>query len=425
MPCIAVKADGHPCNKAVREGEFRCGRHIAARNKRGPNATEVAEFSYTFKKDLKDLQDQYDEDIVIIREEFRDNVNEQQAQLNLCHQNYVLRRRDIKRNRKRVLNQIQNEQADAIRRNGGVDPDAEANARRRTAQFQREENRRARRRQLAARLEDQIRGGGPGEAVRLGADRERRRQAVLAAGANPPAGGDVEWPRLRNILARGDNLMNQVAAHLLRQPHGAALGPVPPLIPARQAGELEQFAQDRQKVHTTHAVNQTKEIVARILKIPVPPEYRWNMDECSKTPGEIILECKVSPTATWQMMAKYCQADNVYEMGKGIYGRVLDCVWQYIKGSEHKEDLCKILKTEMQDNIGMCAQGNLSRLANIVAGYMEGVGAQESLAEILGRLLPPLMEIVDEGERLDKAKKIMDDYHVPVDDRPQWLEALA
>ena len=79
----------------------------------------------------------------------------------------------------------------------------------------------------------------------------------------------------------------------------------------------------------------------------------------------------------------------------------------------------------MQDNIGMCAQGNLSRLANIVAGYMEGVGPQESVAEIMGRLLPPLMEIEDEEERLDKAKKIMDDYHVPVDDRPHWLEALA
>jgi len=190
-------------------------------------------------------------------------------------------------------------------------------------------------------------------------------------------------------------------------------------------GELRAFAGDRQNVHTAHAVKQTMDIVECILKIPVPPEYRWNMNECSKTPGEIILECKVGPTATWQMMAKYCQADNVYEMGKGIYGRVLDCVWQYIKGSEHKEDLCKILKTEMQDNIGMCAQGNLSRLANILSGYMEGVGPQESVAEILGRLLPPLMEIEDEGERLDKAKKIMDDYHVPVDDRAEWLGAFA
>ena len=413
MPCVAVKTDGHPCNKAVREGEFRCGLHIAARNKRGPNATHIAEVNYTFKKDLKDLQVRYGTDILRIREEFRDNEAGRQAQFLMIDTTYNQTRLAIKRQRRQVLNEIQNEQADAIRQNGGVDPDAEANARRAAAQFQRQENWRARGWQGAPRQE-------------LGAD-----------GANLPAGVmDEDRQRVLNLLARGDNLINQVNRALgpapplargnnLRNQLNGALGPVPPLIPAVQVGELGGFAQDRQNVHTTHAVNQTKEIVARILKIPVPPEYRWNMNECSRTPGEIILECKVSPTATWQMMAKYCQADNVYELGKGIYGRVLDCVWQYIKGSEHKEDLCKILKTEMQDNIGMCAQGNLSRLANIVAGYMEGVGPQESVAEIMGRLLPPLMEIEDEGERLDKAKKIMDDYHVPVDDRPQWLEALA
>jgi len=112
-------------------------------------------------------------------------------------------------------------------------------------------------------------------------------------------------------------------------------------------------------------------------------------------------------------------------MGEGIYGRVLDCVWQYIKGSEHKTDLYRILKSEMEDNIGMCAQGNLSRLTNIVAGYMDGVGPQESLSEILGRLLPPLTEIEDDEERLDKAKKIMDEYAVPDTERDSWLEALA
>jgi hypothetical protein len=226
-------------------------------------------------------------------------------------------------------------------------------------------------------------------------------------------------------LERAENLGEQLRRGGAAAVAAAALGPVPPLVPAVQVGQLRAFAGDRQNVHTTHAVKQTMDIVERILKIPVPPEYRWNMNECSRTPGEIILECKVGPTATWQMMAKYCQADNVYEMGKGIYGRVLDCVWQYIKGSEHKKDLYKILKAEMEDNIGMCAQGNLSRLANIVAGYMEGVGPQESVAEILGRLLPPLMDIEDEGERLEKAKKIMDDYHVPVDDRAAWLRELA
>ena len=205
---------------------------------------------------------------------------------------------------------------------------------------------------------------------------------------------------------------------------GAAVRVAPAAV-APPVGALQAFAQDSQNVHTTHAVKQTKEIVGRILKIPVPESHKWNMNHCSRTPGEIIIVCKLSPSAAWQMTAKYCQADDVYELGRGIYGQVLDCVWQYVKNSEHKTDLYRILKTEMEDNVGMCAQGNLSRLTNIVAGYMEGVGLQESVAQILGRLLPPLMEIEDDEERLDKAKKIMDEYVVPDTERESWLEALA
>jgi hypothetical protein len=360
MVCVAIRADGHPCNKAAREGAFRCGTHIAARIRNGPNATEVAEAKAIFKKDLKELTERHGQDVARVREGFRGNQEAMGRELDLLYEIFVNAKRIMRFDKLQAVRAILAAQADAIQRNGGVNPDAEADARRVAARARRWANF-----ERAARIREDARQAG---------------RAVRIAPVNP--------------------------------------APAP-------VGNLAAFANDNQNVHTTHAVNQTKEIVGRILKIPVPPEYRWNMSECSKTPGEIILECKVSPTATWQMMAKYCQADNVYELREGIYGRVLDCVWQYIKGSEHKEDLCKILKTEMEDNIGMCAQGNLSRLANILSGYMEGVGPQESVAQILGRLLPPLMEIEDEEERLSKAIKIMDEYAVLENDRDSWLEALA
>jgi hypothetical protein len=366
MVCVAIKADGHPCNKVAREGAFRCGMHMNARIRNGPNATEVAETKAIFKKDLNELTERYRQDVARVREEFRGNQEEMGRQLDLLCEIFVNAKRILRFDRLRTINAILVEQANAIQRNGGVDPDAEANARR-------EENRRLR-----------------------AEDRARRFRAA--------------W----GIQAEAREL--GVAVRI-------GVGPAPAVAP--RVGALRAFAQDKQNVHTSAAVKQTKEIVERIIKIPVPPEYRWNMSECSKTPGEIIIACKMSPSAAWQMTAKYCQADNVYEMGEGIYGRVLDCVWQYIKGSEHKTDLYRILKSEMEDNIGMCAQGNLSRLTNIVAGYMDGVGPQESLSEILGRLLPPLTEIEDDEERLDKAKKIMDEYAVPDTERESWLEALA
>jgi hypothetical protein len=188
--------------------------------------------------------------------------------------------------------------------------------------------------------------------------------------------------------------------------------------------QLANFVADPQNVHTTEAVRQTKDIVARVREIPVPEGYRWNTRVVSKTIGEIIADCQLTAHAAAQMFNQYVSVVAVYDIEEGIYGKVLDCVWQYIKASPDKEDLCKILKNEMTDNIGMCAQGNLSRICNILAGYMEGVGAQESLSERLGRLLPPLMEIDDVAERIRQACVILSENNTPPSEWGTWIDPL-
>ena len=183
---------------------------------------------------------------------------------------------------------------------------------------------------------------------------------------------------------------------------------------------LGGFANDRQNVHTTTAVKQTMNTIKEILKIEVPVEYRWNMRSVSKTVTEIISECQLTPASTWQMISKYCSDEQIYDLQNGIYGKVLDCVWQYIKNSPDKEDLKKILKSEMTDNIGMCAQGNLSRLTNILAGYLECIVAEESITELLGRVLPALMNIEDIPTRLNAAANLFKQLGLPEDQWQAW-----
>ena len=205
--------------------------------------------------------------------------------------------------------------------------------------------------------------------------------------------------------------------------HVAPAAPAAPAAPPPR-GELEVFARDRQNVHTTQSVQMTKDIVARVLRIAVPEEYKWNTRTVSKTPGEIIVECRLRPNSVAQFISRYIASENIYEMGVGIFGKVLDSVWQYVRNSEHKEDLCKILAQELRDNEGMCLQGNLTRLCNVLAGYLEGVGPQESPAERLGRELPKLMEIEDSGVRMDTARGVLREVGVPEAEWGAWLEAL-
>jgi len=260
---------------------------------------------------------------------------------------------------RRELARLVNRQAEQIRLTG-VDPDAEARARRQV-QLQ------------------QI---------------DARRQAILLRHIG----------QIREVW-RDNNAVHQVGIEA--QPRG-----------------LAAFVADPQNVHTVEAVHQTKKIVDMIRKVPVPEEYRWNHDIVSKTPFEIGLACKLSPRAAWQMISQYAQTTAIYDIEEGIYGKVLDSVWQYMKNSPDKDDLCSIMKRELEDNIGMCAQGNLSRICNVLAGYMEGVGSQESLSERLGRLLAPLMDIEDNYERIRQACVILRDNQVHLDEWDIWMDPL-
>jgi hypothetical protein len=40
------------------------------------------------------------------------------------------------------------------------------------------------------------------------------------------------------------------------------------------------------------------------MKIEVPKIFRWNMRRCSKTPGEIIADCRLSIKAARTMLEK-------------------------------------------------------------------------------------------------------------------------
>jgi hypothetical protein len=232
----------------------------------------------------------------------------------------------------------------------------------------------------------------------------------------------------RQRIRRNQHMLQQqqrlIMLHRQVMPPIVPADDMPPLVPAEDVRPLERFAADPQNVHTTDTVRQTKEIVERVRTIPVPEDYKWNTRVVSKTIGEIIAECQLTSHAAAQMFNQYVSNVAIYDIEEGIYGKVLDSVWQYIKTSPDKEDLCKILKNEMTDNIGMCAQGNLSRICNILAGYLDGVGEQECLSERLGRLLSSVMSIESIIERVEKACNILKENNVPMDEWEVWMDPV-
>lgn len=354
--CVAIKTDGHRCGLKATNGKERCSRHNTSLINDGPHTTARKELTNKHKRSIKELNEQWSERILTEQNQIlkRDLMNDRIFELNT-----------LNNNNKHEFDLLCRRQREEIERTG-VDPDAEANQRKREEAIARET---ARLHEIEL-LEQQM----------ILNDIQRQQNGAIGAGA----GGQVQ----------NDNRLAAFAAH-------------------------------EQNVHDKLAIDMMKKSIEKLLTIEVPEEFRWNTRKCSKTPGDIIIQCDLTPKGAWQMSAKYCQDENICNMGVGIYGRVLDSVWQFILSSEHKQDLLKVLKQEMEDNIGMCAAGNLTRICNILAGYIDGIGSNESTAEIVGRLMGKLMEIESVEQRLSEAYKILKENNVPSSQWMEWVEALV
>jgi hypothetical protein len=217
----------------------------------------------------------------------------------------------------------------------------------------------------------------------------------------------------RDRIARDAEYMARRNAHIANEP---AIG---------ENGRLGWVANERQNVNTREVVEMTKNMINKILAIPPPPEeYRWNTNQCSKTPSDIIDTCGLSPGTAGQLMMMYSSNDSAYEMGNGIFGRVLDHVWQFIRQSPNAKVMQRILRVELNDCVVMCTHGNTSRICNTLMGFLEDLVPVRTLAEILGDELPKLMNIENQAERMEMANKIMEINNVPNEERAAWLEPL-
>ena len=201
------------------------------------------------------------------------------------------------------------------------------------------------------------------------------------------------------------------------------------LAEPRRERTLADIAGDNQNIHTSEVVKKFKEMVERIRKIEVPEEYRWNMTKVSKTMADIIAECELTPQAAWQFSSKYCAADTIYEMEEGIFGKLMDSVWQHVKKSEESVSLKKIVKEELEMNIGMCAQGNITRVANILVGILDGLNPQEEsrlhkIGKAINDVRRTLTMAMTRSEIVLATMKVLVPFGMTADEMKPWVDAV-
>lgn len=203
----------------------------------------------------------------------------------------------------------------------------------------------------------------------------------------------------------------------------------PPPPPA--GNRLHALARDRQNVHTQEVTEQTNKATDLLLGF-----YKTY---CGKPPRSVDwVAAKWLPESygAWKHvspvvndMLYWYETATCRTPNDRLYRKMLDGLYAHIKQLENKEmqkELYKRLFEECRESIGMCCEGHMSRLCNVLVGFDEAFEPPIPVGDILQIEMAKIakMETTLE-EKIVDAKKVFDNLKIVDNARAVWLDALA
>lgn len=194
-------------------------------------------------------------------------------------------------------------------------------------------------------------------------------------------------------------------------------------------GELEAFVQDNQNVHTRVVTQQTNSALQILLNTDVPSNQKTVAESHLKFMEHVALD-RIHTTLDvidqvdrdvkrWYRTIT-CRTDGDY-----LYKRLLDGLWAKIKTSPVHQELEIRLWQEMVDSVGMCCDGHITRLANVLCGFDEAFAPELSPAEKLQNRMAVIANM-DCGIILQTAHALaaFKEFDIPRDQWEPWIDAL-
>ncbi len=212
-------------------------------------------------------------------------------------------------------------------------------------------------------------------------------------------------------------------------------GPAPNLhelpriqTPPPRPNVLAAISRDAQNVHTLVVSQQTNKGLEKLLeaskttKTIRSPEWfaakwlvrgygHWN-----------ITQRIVQDILHWYNQA-YCKTANDY-----LYRRTLDGLYimiSSIKDTDTRVELYKRVFEECYESVGMCCEGHISRLCNVLVGFDDAFAPPVLFGDILQNKMASIAALeVDTEEKVRQATAFFNEFAVPLPEREAWLEAF-
>ena len=125
---------------------------------------------------------------------------------------------------------------------------------------------------------------------------------------------------------------------------------------------------------------------------------------------------------------KWFNTKDCRVVGDNIYRRLLRGLVALIsseKDDERKVEMYRRVWEECSESVGMCCEGHISRLCNVLVGFDEAFQSQVPFGEILQSKMAAIAGMdVSEEEKRKLANAFFDEHKTPAEDRTAWLEAF-
>jgi hypothetical protein len=223
--------------------------------------------------------------------------------------------------------------------------------------------------------------------------------------------------RALEAMARLDPIANPPGGEIIDRRDGRA--PIP------RAVDLQRLARDRQNVHTAAVVQQTNAGEEKLLAVRTD----------GRPVGLRVLRCFAARGGSLGGVLRVANdVEHWYNHGTcrtpgdRLYARVLEGLWTLIEQqpAEVRAELKERLWEEASESVGMCTEGHLGRLVNVMVGFDDafqprksvGESVQEKIAEISGMDIPT-------DEKVSLARKFLTELAISAEEQTPWLDALA
>lgn len=184
--------------------------------------------------------------------------------------------------------------------------------------------------------------------------------------------------------------------------------------------DLERFSKDKQNVHTTAAVKRTVDVANKLINLGL------NDINSHNSLVEYLKVGNFNDKTEENLMEYYFSDSSIYELEKPTFKLVFNGLWTYItkQKEETRKNLILRLDQELEDNIGTCAQGNLSRLINVLSGYIEKQEETPIFEVPLSDLMSNISKEKNFSIRMQKTISLLEERKISQTERTAWIDAM-